>query len=50
MAIVVAVEEEGRVLVVRVGDGELGRFVLSPKSARFVAEGDVHGSRLELLD
>jgi hypothetical protein len=47
---VFAVEERGRRLRVRCQDGtELG-FVLSPKTARFVAAGDPHGPRLQLLD
>jgi hypothetical protein len=45
---VVAVEDGGRRLRVRGEDGELHDFVLSPKTARFVAAGDAHGPRLEL--
>jgi hypothetical protein len=46
---VVAVEQEGRSLRVRGGDGELHEFVLSRKNARFVSADDAHGSRLELV-
>jgi hypothetical protein len=45
---IVAVEDEGRRVTVRVEDGDLREFVLSPKSARFVSAGDAHGPRLEL--
>jgi hypothetical protein len=47
---VVAVEEDGRRVRVRGADGEEHEFVLSQKTARFVAAGDPHGPRLELLD
>jgi hypothetical protein len=46
---VVAVEEDGRRVRVRGEDGEEHEFMLSPKTARFVAAGDPHGPRLELL-
>lgn len=46
---VLAVEDEGRRLLVRGEDGGLYEFVLSPSSARFVSAGDAHGPRLELL-
>jgi len=48
-ATVVAVEDEGRRLRVRGEDGGKHEFALSPKTARFVAAGDPHGPRLELL-
>jgi hypothetical protein len=46
---VVVVGDEGRCLRVRGEDGEEQEFVLSPKTARFVAAADPHGPRLELL-
>jgi hypothetical protein len=46
---VVAVEEDGRRVRVRGADGEEHEFVLSQKTARFVAASDPHGPRLELL-
>jgi hypothetical protein len=48
-AAVVAVQDDGRRLRVRGGDGVEHEFVLSPKTARFIAADDPHGSRLELL-
>jgi hypothetical protein len=48
-ATVVAVSDEGRCLRVRGDTGETLEFVLSPATARFVAAGVSHGSRLELL-
>jgi hypothetical protein len=47
---VVSVEQQGRRLRVRAEDGQERVFVLSLKSARFVAAGDPHGPRLELLE
>ena len=47
-ATIVAVEEEGRRLRVRDERGELVDFVLNRASARFLAEGDAGGPRLEL--
>jgi hypothetical protein len=47
---VTAADEDGRRLRVRGEDGEEHEFVLSQKSARFVAAGDPHGPRLELRD
>ncbi|HLM84710.1 MAG TPA: hypothetical protein VK272_00825 [Solirubrobacteraceae bacterium] len=47
--VVVAVHDEGRRLQVRDEAGEVLEFVLSPATARFVAAGDAHGPRLELL-
>lgn len=46
---VLAVREQGRRLEVRFGDGEVGEFVLSPATARFVSAESSHGPRLELL-
>lgn len=46
---VVAVHEDGRRLEVRVEDGEVLEFVLSPATARFVSASSAHGPRLELL-
>jgi len=48
-AIVLAVSEDGRRLEVRCESGELIDFELNPASARFLAAGSSHGSRLELL-
>jgi hypothetical protein len=48
--VVVAVEEDGRRVRVRGEDGAEREFVLSAKTARFVAAEDPHGPRLELLD
>jgi hypothetical protein len=48
-ATVLAVSEDGRRLEVRGEGGELFEFVLNPASARFLAAGSSHGSRLELL-
>ncbi len=47
-ATIVAVEEDGRRLRVRDESGELLEFVLNRASARFLAEGDAGGPRLEL--
>jgi hypothetical protein len=47
--VVVAVAEDGRRVRVRGEDGAEREFVLSPKTARFVAAEDPHGPRLELL-
>lgn len=49
-ATVIAVAREGRLVRVRTADGWEREFVLSPKSARFVAADDAHGPRLELLE
>lgn len=46
---VVAVQDEGRRLLVRGEDGESHEFVLSLASARFLSADDAHGPRLELL-
>lgn len=46
---VIAVEDEGRRLRVRGEDDVEHEFVLSQKTASFVAAGDPHGPRLELL-
>jgi hypothetical protein len=46
---VIAVSDGGRSLRVRAEAGEALEFVLSPATARFVAAGDAHGARLELL-
>jgi hypothetical protein len=46
---VLAVHEDGRRLEVRVEDGEVLEFVLSPATARFVSASSAHGPRLELL-
>jgi len=46
---VVLVRDQGQRLRVRGEDGEEHEFVLSPKTARFVAAEDPHGPRLELL-
>jgi hypothetical protein len=48
-AVVLAVSEDGRRLEVRCESGELLEFVLSPATARFLAAGSSHGSRLELV-
>jgi hypothetical protein len=47
---VIAVHEEGRRVEVRGEGGEVQAFVLSPATARFIAAGNSHGPRLELLD
>lgn len=47
---VVAVRDDGRSVRVRGEDGTEHEFVLSAKTARFVASDDPHGPRLELLD
>lgn len=46
---VVTVAENGRRLGVRGESGETFEFVLSPATARFVADGVASGPRLELL-
>jgi hypothetical protein len=46
---VVAISDEGRRVSVRGETGDTLEFVLSPATARFVAAGEVHGPRLELL-
>jgi hypothetical protein len=48
--VVLAVLEQGRRLEVRDAAGEVLEFVLSPATARFVAAGSSHGTRLELLE
>lgn len=47
-ATIVEVEDEGRRLRVRDESGELLDFVLNRASARFLAEGEAGGPRLEL--
>jgi hypothetical protein len=46
---VIAVHEQGRRVEVRGEDGEVQEFELSPSTARFIATGNSHGPRLELL-
>jgi hypothetical protein len=47
-AVIVAVREQGRVLVVRGVEGEELEFVLSRASARYVSAAGAHGPRLAL--
>jgi hypothetical protein len=47
-AVIVAVREQGRTLVVRGDEGEELEFVLSRSSARYVSAAGVHGPRLAL--
>jgi hypothetical protein len=47
-AVIVAVREQGRRLVVRGDEGEELEFVLSRSSARYVSAAGVHGPRLAL--
>jgi hypothetical protein len=47
-AVIVAVHEHGRRLVVRGDEGEELEFVLSRSSARYVSAAGVHGPRLAL--
>jgi hypothetical protein len=49
VAVVLAVQDEGRRLAVRGAGGEVLEFVLSPATARFVPADGAHGPRLELL-
>ncbi|MGH2834548.1 MAG: hypothetical protein ACRDK2_17390 [Solirubrobacteraceae bacterium] len=49
LATVIRLAEQGRRLWVRGESGEELEFLLSPANARFVAAGDAHGPRLELL-
>jgi hypothetical protein len=46
---VLAVDDDGRRLAVRVQSGEELEFVLSPATARFVSADGAYGPRLELL-
>jgi hypothetical protein len=46
---VIEVAEEGRRLRVRSEEGDTFEFVLSAATARFIAAGEAHGPRLELL-
>jgi hypothetical protein len=48
-AVVVAVDDDGRRLLVRDAAGATVEFVLNRATARFVAAGGGHGPRLELL-
>ena len=48
-ALVTAVAEEGRRLVVRAEGGEEFEFLLNAATARFIAAGSAQGARLELL-
>lgn len=49
-ATVIAVQDEGRRLEVRVEAGEVMVFVLNPATARFISAASGSGPRLELLD
>jgi hypothetical protein len=46
---VIAVSDGGRRVRVRAEAGDALEFVLNPATASFVAAGDAHGPRLELL-
>jgi hypothetical protein len=48
-ALIVAVQDDGRRVLVRDDGGELLEFALSAATARFVATGPAHGPRLQLL-
>jgi hypothetical protein len=48
-AVVIAVLEDGRRLLIRGEEGAVLEFVLSPATARFVSAASSHGPRLELL-
>ena len=48
-ALIVAVHDGGRRVLVRDDGGEQLEFTLSPATARFMATGPRHGPRLELL-
>ena len=48
-ALIVAVHDGGRRVLVRDEAGEVLEFALSPATARFMATGPAHGPRLELL-
>jgi hypothetical protein len=47
-AVIVAVHEQGRRLIVRGDDGQQLEFVLSRSSARYVSAAGAHGPRLQL--
>jgi hypothetical protein len=47
-AVIVAVHEQGRRLVVRGDEGEELEFVLNRSSARYLSAAGVHGPRLAL--
>lgn len=49
LATVIRLAEQGRRLWVRGESGQELEFVLSPANARFIAAGNAHGPRLELL-
>jgi hypothetical protein len=48
-ALILAVKDGGRRVLVRDDGGEVLEFALSPATARFIATGHAHGPRLELL-
>jgi hypothetical protein len=48
-AVVTAVHEDGRRLVVLAEGGETFEFLLNAATARFIAAGSAQGARLELL-
>ncbi len=48
-AVVTAVNEQGRRLVVLADGGETFEFLLNAATARFIAAGSAQGARLELL-
>jgi hypothetical protein len=48
-AVVTAVHDEGRRLVVDAEGGETFEFLLNAATARFIAAGSAQGARLELL-
>ncbi len=49
-AVVTAVHEEGRRLLVHAQGGEELEFLLNGATARFILAGSAQGARLELLD